>query len=202
MAGKIKVQGDMTKMMAMQSGTPDPTAGRDRRQDQGDHRRLSPMLALSVASAGVSDLVARAPCGAPSARRGLDRTNSAHTSPSGGHRRAHQVGLAVGRHGADRRLRGRPTPSASPGCRSPRRAASSSAGRRRPPRGRARRPRWRCSRPATATSTRGRRPTGPARRRSRGRTTPGATVDRATIDATTKAAPATADVRSPTRTAT
>ncbi|MEQ1788329.1 MAG: SCP2 sterol-binding domain-containing protein [Acidimicrobiales bacterium] len=25
MAGKIKVQGDMTKMMAMQSGTPDPT---------------------------------------------------------------------------------------------------------------------------------------------------------------------------------
>jgi len=26
MAGKIKVQGDMTKLMAMQSGTPDPTA--------------------------------------------------------------------------------------------------------------------------------------------------------------------------------
>jgi putative sterol carrier protein len=26
MAGKIKVQGDMTKMMALQSGTPDPTA--------------------------------------------------------------------------------------------------------------------------------------------------------------------------------
>ncbi len=26
MAGKIKVQGDMTKMMAMQSGAPDPTA--------------------------------------------------------------------------------------------------------------------------------------------------------------------------------
>jgi hypothetical protein len=25
MAGKIKVQGDMTKLMAMQSGTPDPT---------------------------------------------------------------------------------------------------------------------------------------------------------------------------------
>ena len=25
MAGKIKVQGDMTKMMAMQSGTPDPS---------------------------------------------------------------------------------------------------------------------------------------------------------------------------------
>ncbi|MBA3653139.1 MAG: SCP2 sterol-binding domain-containing protein [Actinobacteria bacterium] len=26
MAGKVKVQGDMTKLMAMQSGTPDPTA--------------------------------------------------------------------------------------------------------------------------------------------------------------------------------
>ena len=26
MAGKVKVQGDMTKMMAMQSGTPDPVA--------------------------------------------------------------------------------------------------------------------------------------------------------------------------------
>jgi putative sterol carrier protein len=26
MAGKIKVQGDMTKLMAMQAGTPDPTA--------------------------------------------------------------------------------------------------------------------------------------------------------------------------------
>jgi len=26
MAGKIKVQGDMTKLMAMQSGTPDPSA--------------------------------------------------------------------------------------------------------------------------------------------------------------------------------
>jgi putative sterol carrier protein len=26
MAGKIKVQGDMTKLMAMQSGTPDPAA--------------------------------------------------------------------------------------------------------------------------------------------------------------------------------
>jgi putative sterol carrier protein len=26
MAGKIKVQGDMTKLMAMQSGAPDPTA--------------------------------------------------------------------------------------------------------------------------------------------------------------------------------
>ena len=26
MAGKIKVQGDMTKMMALQSGAPDPTA--------------------------------------------------------------------------------------------------------------------------------------------------------------------------------
>ena len=26
MSGKIKVQGDMTKLMAMQSGTPDPTA--------------------------------------------------------------------------------------------------------------------------------------------------------------------------------
>jgi putative sterol carrier protein len=26
MAGKIKVQGDMTKMMALQSGTPDPAA--------------------------------------------------------------------------------------------------------------------------------------------------------------------------------
>jgi hypothetical protein len=26
MAGKIKVQGDMTKMMALQAGTPDPVA--------------------------------------------------------------------------------------------------------------------------------------------------------------------------------
>jgi hypothetical protein len=26
MAGKVKVQGDMTKMMAMQQGTPDPEA--------------------------------------------------------------------------------------------------------------------------------------------------------------------------------
>jgi hypothetical protein len=26
MAGKIKVQGDMTKMMALQSGAPDPAA--------------------------------------------------------------------------------------------------------------------------------------------------------------------------------
>ena len=46
MAGKIKVQGDMTKMMAMQSGAPDPVAGRDRRQDPGDHRRLSHLAPL------------------------------------------------------------------------------------------------------------------------------------------------------------
>ena len=32
MAGKIKVQGDMTKLMAMQQGTPDPDRGRGRRQ--------------------------------------------------------------------------------------------------------------------------------------------------------------------------
>ena len=41
MAGKIKVQGDMTKLMAMQSGPPDPAAAGGRQADRRDHRVAS-----------------------------------------------------------------------------------------------------------------------------------------------------------------
>ena len=40
MAGKIKVQGDMTKLMAMQQASPDPVAAEIAAEDQGDHRGL------------------------------------------------------------------------------------------------------------------------------------------------------------------
>ena len=38
MAGKIKVQGDMTKLMAMQQGAPDPKAAEIAERIQGHHR--------------------------------------------------------------------------------------------------------------------------------------------------------------------
>ena len=38
MQGKIKVEGDIAKLMALQSASPDPTGRRDRRPDPGHHR--------------------------------------------------------------------------------------------------------------------------------------------------------------------
>ena len=84
MAGKIKVQGDMTKMMALQSGAPDPIADGDRRQDQGDHRRLtssSTARTLASPSAALGFSCEGALRGALGASR-VDRTNSAHTTPA------------------------------------------------------------------------------------------------------------------------
>ena len=49
MSGKIKVAGDMTKLMAMQSGAADPVA-EDRRQDRRDHRIASTARELRVGS--------------------------------------------------------------------------------------------------------------------------------------------------------
>ena len=86
MAGKIKVQGDMTKLMAMQPAPPTPTAAGDRRA----RSRRSPSSSLGgVASSSAERGPARS-----RARRARSRarprrvgarstaTNSAHTTPS------------------------------------------------------------------------------------------------------------------------
>ena len=85
MAGKIKVQGDMTKMMAMQSGTPDPVGRGDRRQDQGDHRRLSDGPRFGRSSVVGQRWFEGALRGALGAPGGLDEQGAHH--PDGGHQR-------------------------------------------------------------------------------------------------------------------
>ena len=107
MAGKIKVQGDMTKMMALQSGTPDPIADRDRRQDQGDHRRLSRCWRHDLGrQRGLGFSCEGALRGALGAS-GRPHEQRAH-HPGGRHHRGQEVRLAVGRHLTDGVLRGRP----------------------------------------------------------------------------------------------
>ena len=83
MAGKIKVQGDMTKLMAMQSGH---ARSRGQAEIAAKIKEItaSSSDAASSASAGLGSR-ARAPCGAPSARRWLDCTNSAQHHAERGH---------------------------------------------------------------------------------------------------------------------
>ena len=117
MAGKIKVQGDMTKLMAMQSGTPDPAAGRDRRQDQGDHRVTDERRAglRGQRRCWIScEGALRGALGASLAR--LDEERAA-PGPSAADGPADEVGLAVGAPPPRRTADGRPRRSASPGCR-------------------------------------------------------------------------------------
>ena len=105
MAGKIKVQGDMTKMMA--HAVRHPGSRRPRRSPRRSRRSPPTERRSYVAACGLGVLRARAPCGAPSARR-VDRTNRAHTTPTAATTAASEVGLAVGLHLADHVLRGRP----------------------------------------------------------------------------------------------
>ena len=67
MAGKIKVQGDMTKLMAMQQGAPDPGRRRHRRQDQRDHRLTRP--SAGVGNNSIPARSSRAPFVGPSSAR-------------------------------------------------------------------------------------------------------------------------------------
>ena len=61
MSGKIKVQGDMMKLMAMQTAMPDDeVVAADRRGDQGDHRLMTSDAVIALS--GPWALIARTTC--------------------------------------------------------------------------------------------------------------------------------------------
>ena len=96
MAGKIKVQGDMTKLMAMQQGAPDP----DRRARSPPRSRRSPTSVATrrCAVAAMPSEVGRLGGRRRRSRRTLGRATSAAAAPSRSRRR-HSSSVARRRHG-------------------------------------------------------------------------------------------------------
>ena len=106
MQGKIRVEGDIAKLMALQSASPGPDGRRDRRPDPG-HHRVAPgprRLGRRVRLGGRR--CRPGPCAAPGA---CPSRRNRSTRAANGHQRADEVG------GVERGQRAAPRRGTTPG---------------------------------------------------------------------------------------